>query len=69
VWRKRWWGYQQMGTAGSGRAIWSSGIGRSGHWDGCQNNTWRTVGHHHVIDRDGLHYYAEAWKYADVTNC
>lgn len=69
VWRKRWWGYEQMGEAGLGTETWYSRINRSGHWDGCQNNSWRTVGNHHVLDRDGVHYYAETMRYADVTNC
>lgn len=68
VWRKRWWGYQQMGEAGYGNGSWINYIGRSGHWDGCENNTWRTVGNGHSKE-GGKDYYAEVMKYAAVNNC
>lgn len=68
IWRRRWWGYQKMGERGYGKKTnYSYYIGRSGHWDGCETNRWRTVGRHHVIDIDGEHYSLETQHYKDYT--
>lgn len=66
VWRKRWWGYEKVGTAGfNSEANWNY-QGASGIHCPCEVNRWRTVGRHAVRDVDGEWYSLETIKYADV---
>lgn len=67
VWRKRWWGYQHVGTDGDGSTTWWYKIGRSGVYAGCENNRWRTVGYHVAKDVDGEYYSMETQNYNDIT--
>lgn len=69
VWRSRWWGYERKGVTGHNYQYNGSFQGVSGIWQCCENNTWRTVGWHHVTDGDGVDYYAETMKYADINSC
>jgi hypothetical protein len=66
VWRKRWWGYEHVGTDGSGHYYNWYRIGRSGVFAGCQNNRWRTVGYHKVKDIDLQWYSLETQAYRDI---
>ena len=67
VWRKRWWGYEHVGTDGFGSTTWWYSIGRSGTYAGCQTNRWRTVGYHKVKDVDAQWYSLETQSYNDIT--
>lgn len=69
VWASRWWGYQDMGSHGTGSETYASSIGRSGIFNGCEINGWRTVGEHQVVDADQQVYTTETMRYADVTYC
>jgi hypothetical protein len=68
VWRKRWWGYEHVGTDGFGSTTWWYSIGRSGVYAGCQTNRWRTVGYHKAKDVDAQWYSLETQNYVDI-NC
>jgi hypothetical protein len=68
VWRKRWWGYQKMGATGKDHAYGASKIGRSGRWNDCEVNSWRTVGYGWSIE-DGEKYDAETMNYKNIRSC
>lgn len=68
VWRDRWWGYQQMGEAPEATTTTARRIGRSGRWNGCDNNTWRTVGNHYSIEY-GTKYSTETMQYKEIARC
>jgi hypothetical protein len=66
VWRKRWWGYEKVGTPGFNSETNWYYRGASGIYRPCEVNRWRTVGQHAVRDVDGEWYSLETIKYADV---
>lgn len=68
VWQKRWWGWQQMGEPGTGTLSFVNHVQRSGHYDGCINNDWRTVGNHYSIEL-GDKYSAETMNWHDDLQC
>jgi hypothetical protein len=66
VWRKRWWGYQHVGRDGYAVNRNDSYEANSARYSPCEENTWRTVGQHHIFDHDRRDYFAETMKYAGV---
>lgn len=69
MWRKRWWGYEHVGSDGSGSVSYHYTIGRSGIYNGCQNNWWRTVGYHLARDFDLRNYTGETQNYDEINEC
>jgi hypothetical protein len=67
VWRRRWWGYQHVGTDGFNSTTWWYYQGASGVYSPCEVNRWRTVGNHVVEDIDSEWYSVETMQYADVS--
>lgn len=67
VWKKRWYGYQHVGVDGYSVNRNDSYEANSGRYSPCENNTWRTVGQHHVYDHDRRDYLAETMRYAGVS--
>jgi hypothetical protein len=72
LWRKRWWGYEKVGTKGdntdpppgtSARQVKASGV-----FYGCENNTWRLTSDHWSVE-NGKTYTASTIRYASVTTC
>lgn len=68
LWRKRWWGYEKVGTKGDNTNYNTWQVKASGIFYGCQNNWWRTEGEHWSWE-GGKTYYAHTMKYAEVTTC
>jgi len=68
LWRKRWWGYEKVGTKGDNTNYNTWQVKASGIFYGCQNNWWRTEGEHWSWE-GGTTYYAHTMKYAEVTTC
>lgn len=66
LWRKRWWGYEKVGTKGDNTNFSSAHVKASGNYSTCQRNRWRTEGEHWSVE-GGRTYYAHTMNYNDVT--
>jgi hypothetical protein len=68
LWRKRWWGYQSVGSIGDNTNATAIQVKASSVYGACENNKWRTEGEHWSTEATGT-YYAHTLQYADVDKC
>lgn len=66
LWRKRWWGYQKVGTKGDNTNYLAYQVKASGYYGACEENRWRLEGEHWSWESSGI-YYGHTWAYNDVT--
>jgi hypothetical protein len=67
LWRKRWWGYEKVGTKGDNTNCCDvRQVKASGTFYPCQNNTWRLTADHWSVEYNGKTYTASTIRYATV---
>lgn len=66
LWRKRWWGYEKVGSKGDNTNYSTWQVKASGNYSTCESNRWRTEGEHWSTE-NGRTYYAHTMNYNDVS--